>query len=116
MYNIIRVLTKRVCMKDNYYRHINGVPYKMHCFIEMQFAAYFYTVVPYQVLIRLPIYKNSAISKSGAIFLSFCKIRDFGSPTKSHFYTYFNKDTHRTVLYFLVYDQELEKQKDFKNV
>ena len=81
---IIRVLTKRVCMKDNYYRHINGVPYKIHCFIEMQFAAYFYTVVPYQTLIRLPIYKNSAISKSGAIFfffLSFCKIRDFGSPT-----------------------------------
>ena len=69
-------------MKNNYYRHINGgVPYKMHCFIEMQFAAYFYTVVPYQALFGLPIYKNSAISKSGAIFLSFCKIRDFGSPT-----------------------------------
>ena len=34
-------------MKDNYYRHINDVPYKMHCFIEMQFVAYFYTVVPY---------------------------------------------------------------------
>ena len=33
-----------------------------------------------------------------------------------HFDTYFNKDTDRTVLYFLVYDQELEKRKDFKNV
>ena len=33
-----------------------------------------------------------------------------------HFDTYFNKDTDRTVLYILVYDQELEKQKDFKNV
>ena len=33
-----------------------------------------------------------------------------------HFDTYFNKDTDRTVLYVLVYDQELEKQKDFKNV
>ena len=33
-----------------------------------------------------------------------------------HFDTYFNKDTDRTVLYFLAYDQELEKQKDFKNV
>ena len=33
-----------------------------------------------------------------------------------HFDTYFNKDTDKTVLYFLVYDQELEKQKDFKNV
>ena len=71
-------------MNDNYYRHIIGVPYKMHCFIEMQFAAYFYTVVPYQALINLPIYKNSAISKSGAIFLSFYKIRDFGSPTNMY--------------------------------
>ena len=33
-----------------------------------------------------------------------------------HFDTYFNKDTDRTMLYFLVNDQELEKQKDFKNV
>ena len=30
--------------------------------------------------------------------------------------TNFNKDTHRTVLYFLVYDQDKDKQKDFKNV
>ena len=30
--------------------------------------------------------------------------------------TNFNKDTHRTVLCFLVYDQDKEKQKDFKNV
>ena len=30
--------------------------------------------------------------------------------------TYFNKDTHRTVLYFLDYDQDKEKQKEFKNV
>ena len=35
---------------------------------------------------------------------------------QSHFDTHFNKDTYRTVLYFLVYDQELEKQKDLKNV
>ena len=28
----------------------------------------------------------------------------------------FNKDTHRTVLYFIVYDQDKEKQKEFKNV
>ena len=35
---------------------------------------------------------------------------------QSHLDTYFDKDTHRTELYFLVYDQELEKQKDFKNV
>ena len=32
---------------------------------------------------------------------------------QSHLDTYFNKDTHRTVL---VYDQGKEKQKDFKNV
>ena len=30
--------------------------------------------------------------------------------------TYFNKDTHRTVLYFLVYDQDKETQKELKNV
>ena len=30
--------------------------------------------------------------------------------------TYFNKDTHRTDLYFLVYDQDKENQKEFKNV
>ena len=30
--------------------------------------------------------------------------------------TNFNKDTHRTVLYFLVYDQDKEKQKEFENV
>ena len=30
--------------------------------------------------------------------------------------TNFNKDTHRTVLYFLVNDQDKEKQKEFKNV
>ena len=35
---------------------------------------------------------------------------------QSHFDTHFNKHTPRTVLYFLVYDQELEKQKDLKNV
>ena len=29
---------------------------------------------------------------------------------------HFNKDTHVTVLYFLVYDQDKEKQNDFKNV
>ena len=29
---------------------------------------------------------------------------------------YFNKDTHRTVLHFLVYDQDKEKQKELKNV
>ena len=30
--------------------------------------------------------------------------------------THFNKGTQRTVLYFLIYDQDKEKQKDFKNV
>ena len=71
-------------MKDYNHGNFNGVSYKMHCFIEMQFAAHFYTVIPYQELFRLPVYKNSAVGRSGAIFLSFCKIRDFGSPTKQH--------------------------------
>ena len=70
-------------MKDYNHGKFSGVPYKMHCFIGMQFAAHFYTVIPYRALFRLPVYKNSAVGRSGAIFLSFCKIRDFGSPTKS---------------------------------
>ena len=36
---------------------------------------------------------------------------------QSHFDTYFNiKDTTRLCYTFLIYGQELEKQKDFKNV
>ena len=54
----------------------------MNCFTEMQFTSHFYTVIPYQPLYRLPVYKNSALGRSGAFFLSFCKIRDFGSPTR----------------------------------
>ena len=68
-------------MKDYNHGNFNGVPYKIHFFIEMQFAAHFFTVIPYQALFRLPVYKKSAVGRSGAIFLSFCKIRDFGSPT-----------------------------------
>ena len=67
-------------MKDYNHGNFNGVPYTMHCFIEMQFAAHIYTVIPYQALFRLSVYKNSAVGRSGAIFLLFCKIRDFGSP------------------------------------
>ena len=62
-----------MCIKDIYYGDINGVPYKMHCFIEMQFAAHFYTVVSYQALFRLPVYENSAVSKSGAFFCHFAR-------------------------------------------
>ena len=35
---------------------------------------------------------------------------------RSRLDTYFDKDTHKTGLYVLVYDQDNEKQKDFKNV
>ena len=68
-------------MKDYNHENFNGVPYTMHCFIVMQFAANFYTVIPYQALFRLPVYKDSVVGRSGAFFLSFCKIRDSGSPT-----------------------------------
>ena len=60
-------------MEDYYFGHINGVPYKMHCFIEMQFAAYFYTVVSYQALFRLSVYKNSTVSKSVQFFGHFVR-------------------------------------------
>ena len=68
-------------MEDYYFGLINGVPYKMHCSIEMQFAAYFYTAVPYQALFRLSVYKNSSVLKYGAMSGHFAKIRDFGSLT-----------------------------------
>ena len=49
----------------------------------MQFAAYFYTVVSNQALLRLSVYKIQPY-QGPVHFLSFCTIRDFGSPTILH--------------------------------
>ena len=61
------------------------VAYKKNAFFrEMQFWSHCYTVVSYQVLIRLSVYKIPAVYLSGAKNVCFCTIRDFGSPTIGH--------------------------------
>ena len=50
-------------------------------FLEMQFWSHCYTVVSYQALFRLSVYKIPAVYLSGAKNVCFCTIRDFGSPT-----------------------------------
>ena len=50
-------------------------------FREMQFWSHCYTVVSYQALFRLSVYKITAVYLSGAKNVCFCTIRDFGSPT-----------------------------------
>ena len=55
--------------------------YKNAFFREMQFLSRCYTVVSYQALFRLSVYKIPAVYLSGAKNVCFCTIRDFGSPT-----------------------------------
>ena len=57
------------------------VAYKNAFFREMQFWSHCYTVVSYQALFTLSVYKISAVYLSGAKNVCFCTIRDFGSPT-----------------------------------
>ena len=57
--------------------------YKNAFFREMQFWSCCYTVVSYQALFRLSVYKIPAVYLSGAKNVCFCTIRDFGSPTKA---------------------------------
>ena len=51
-------------------------------FREMQFCLHCYTVVSYQALFRLSVYKIPAVYLLGAKNVCFCTIRDFGTPTK----------------------------------
>ena len=57
------------------------VAYKNAFFCEMQFWMLCYTVVSYQALFRLLVYKIPAVYLSGAKNVCFYTIRDFGSPT-----------------------------------
>ena len=57
------------------------VAYKNAFFREMQFWWHCNTVVSYQALFRLSVYKIPAVYLSGAKNVCFCTIRDFGSPT-----------------------------------
>ena len=59
------------------------VVYKNAFFREMQFWSHGYTVVSYQALFRLSVYKIPAVYLSGAKNVCFCTIRDFGSPTNT---------------------------------
>ena len=60
---------------------LNGAPYQMHVFREMQFVSHCYTVVSCPPILRHSIYKNSAVYLSGARVRIFLEIRDLGSPT-----------------------------------
>ena len=55
--------------------------YKNAFFREMQFWSRCYTVVSFQAVFRLSVYKIPAVYFSGAKNVCFCTIRDFGSPT-----------------------------------
>ena len=77
--SLIRETSQFLC----YERLLNMtyVAYKNAFFREMQFWAHCYTVVSYQALSRLTVYKIPAVYLSGAKNVCFCTIRDFGSPT-----------------------------------
>ena len=49
-------------------------------------------------------------------YLTVFHARHINVHLQSRLDTYFNNDTHKTVLYFLVYGQDKEKQTEFKNV
>ena len=76
---LIRKTLKFLC----YERLLNMtyVAYKKCIFREMQFWSHCYTVVSYQALFRLSVYKIPAVYLSGAKNVCFCTMRDFGSPT-----------------------------------
>ena len=82
---LIRETSQFLCYK----RLLNTtyMAYKNAFFREMQFWSHCYTVVSYQALFRLSVYKVPAVYLSGAKNVCFCTIRDFGSPTicLSHF-------------------------------
>ena len=78
---LIRKTSKFLC----YERLLNMtyVAYKNAFFRETQFWSHCYTVVSYQALFRLLVYKIPAVYLSGAKNVRFCTIRDFGSSTRN---------------------------------
>ena len=48
------------------FKQLNGFPYKMQVFREMQFVAHCYTAVSCQPILMHSVYKNSAVYLSGA--------------------------------------------------
>ena len=88
----IRETSEFVC----YERLLNltYVAYKDAFFREMQFWSHCYTVVSYQALFRLSVYKIPAVYLLGAKYLCCCTIRDFGAPTITMF-----AEIHRKVFF-----------------
>ena len=76
---LIRETSQSLC----YERLLNliYVAYKNVLFCKMQFWSHSYTVVSYQALFRLSVYKIPTVYLSGSKNVCFCTIRDFGSPT-----------------------------------
>ena len=82
-YILFNLLIKEISQFLCYERLLNLTMWltKIAFFREMQFWSHCYTVVSYQTLFRLSVYKIPAVYLSGAKYLCFCMIRDFGSPT-----------------------------------
>ena len=61
----------------------------MHVFDRMEFVSHCYTVVSYQTIFRHSMHtKKSAVYLSSARLACFCKIREFGFPTKMVYKVY----------------------------
>ena len=71
-----------MCEQDSksVFKELNGFPYEMHVFREMQFVSHCYTVVSCQPISRHSVYKISAVYPSGARVRLFLRDTRFGFP------------------------------------
>ena len=96
-YTLFNLLIRETSQFLCYERLLNltYVAYNDAFFREMQFWSHRYTVASYQALFRPSVYKIPAVYLSGATYLCFCTIRDFGSPTITMF-----AEIHRKLFFF----------------
>ena len=64
------------------FKELNGFPYKVHVFREMQFVSHCYTAVSCQPILRHSVYKHSGVYLSGARVRFFFRDTRFWSLTK----------------------------------
>ena len=76
---LIRETSQFLCYEN--LLNLTYVAYKNAFFCKMQVWSHCYTVVLYQALFRLSVYKIPTVYLSGAKNVCFCTIRDFGSST-----------------------------------
>ena len=76
---LIRETSQFLCYESSL--NMTYVAYKNAFFRKMQFWSHCYTVVSYQALFRLSVYKIPAVYLSVAKNVCFCTIHDFDSPT-----------------------------------